>query len=311
MLSILIPVYNQDVTALANKLYDQCTAIITGENNQNLHLKGLPVTFFNFEIIVLDDGSADKIKKVNRSLTNIPHIVYEELNKNIGRSAIRNKLAQMASYEFLLFLDGDSGIKNKDFIQKYIENEGTVDVLSGGRVYPEKSEIDPSHNLHYSYGIKYESLTAAERNKDPYLNLHSNNFLIRKSIFDKILFDESLQSYGYEDVLFGEKLRQLKAKVSHVDNPVIHLDLETNKDFLGKTLISLRNLYHLQSQGKITTTRLLKFVNNWKYFAALILLIERIFDNQINTNLHSANANVRLFQFWKLCRWLEIKKKGG
>ena len=90
MLSILIPIYNYDVTQLVTQLHQQATA-----------------THQPFEIITIEDGSVKHIAENDllRDLPNVTHIVRE---KNIGRSAIRNQLADMAQYDYLLFIDCDA-----------------------------------------------------------------------------------------------------------------------------------------------------------------------------------------------------------
>jgi glycosyltransferase involved in cell wall biosynthesis len=91
MLSILIPVYNFDVTNFVTDLHTLC--------------KQEKITF---EIILFDDASNEDFKNKNRLLQKLPFVTYQELTQNIGRSAIRNKLAEAANYDFLMFVDCDS-----------------------------------------------------------------------------------------------------------------------------------------------------------------------------------------------------------
>ena len=104
MLSILIPVYNFNVTRLVQTLAEQCAA--TGEA---------------YEIICFDDGSTPEFKAQNQPIQDIKHIDYQELPKNLGRSAIRNALGQAAQYPYLLFMDCDSEVVSKDYINNYLE----------------------------------------------------------------------------------------------------------------------------------------------------------------------------------------------
>src|ERR1044071_5613337 len=103
MLSILIPVYNFDVTGLAASLQASETNI-------------------PFEIICLDDGSAPMFKAINKKIAGLENIIYEELPQNIGRSKIRNLLAERAKYEYLLFLDCDSTAVSGRFLSSYVSN---------------------------------------------------------------------------------------------------------------------------------------------------------------------------------------------
>ena len=87
MLSILIPVYNFSVVELVTKLHQQALALEK----------------VNFEVIILDDGSTDDFKQTNRAIKHLPHVQYAELTENVGRSAIRNLLAQRARGRLLTF----------------------------------------------------------------------------------------------------------------------------------------------------------------------------------------------------------------
>lgn len=123
MLSILIPTYNYNVYNLVLELHIQCleSGII-------------------FEIIVIDDGSNTRILE-NEKINTLSYSSYEKLKSNIGRSKIRNLLAQKGNYQWLLFLDADVFPKNKNFISAYIQcinnEEKTV---NGGLLYPEKNQ---------------------------------------------------------------------------------------------------------------------------------------------------------------------------
>ena len=121
MISILIPVYNDKVVELVETLQSQCTAL------------ELP-----FEIICLDDGSQERYRKDNSRLNDLDGVRYVELAENIGRSRIRNRLADMAKYSYLLFMDGDSKVIKMDFLTNYLPVMKPQCVLYGGRVYSEK-----------------------------------------------------------------------------------------------------------------------------------------------------------------------------
>lgn len=308
MLSILIPVFNQDATSLVVALHEQCSDLGTPKKESSISSNWAFVEFY-FEIIIIDDASSDtQCKTSNRTLTSLKNVKYVELNKNIGRAAIRNVLAQAALYENLLFLDGDSGISSTDFIKNYVTWSSKNEVINGGTIYQDISKVKDDHQLHYRYGTRFESLRASQRRKEPYLNFHSNNFLIKKKLFNQIRFDETINTYGYEDILFGLKLKELKVEILHIDNPVIHLGLETNDIFLEKTRHSLLNLYQLYKAGKVDSTRLIDFGKKWKAWSGIIIGVDRMIRPFIESNLRSKRANVYLFQYWKICRWLELNK---
>ena len=250
LLSILIPVYNYDVTHLVTELHRQA--------------EELGVLY---EICLLDDASGEKFKVRNRSLIAKTNVRYEELPQNIGRSAIRNRLVEMAQYDYLLFMDCDSGVVMPHYLQTYIAALHPQRLLYGGRAYLPKPPSDPQYLLHWHYGRQREQQDFLERQKNPYHSFMTNNFLIPKSIFASITFDESLRTYGHEDTLFGMELAKKNIEIQHLNNPLLHLGLESTAVFLSKTKMAVHNLAQLQQQGKRVETRLSKTyaqIARWK-----------------------------------------------
>ena len=241
LLSILIPVYNYDVTHLVTELRRQAEDL--GEL---------------YEICLLDDASDERFKVRNRVLSHKTNVRYEELPQNIGRSAIRNRLVEMAQYDYLLFMDCDSGVVMPHYLQTYVKALHPQRLLYGGRAYLPKPPSDPQYLLHWHYGRQREQQDFLERQKNPYHSFMTNNFLIPKFIFAIITFDESLRTYGHEDTLFGMELAQKNIEIQHLNNPLLHLGLESTAVFLSKTKMAVYNLAQLQQQGKSVETRLSK-----------------------------------------------------
>lgn len=239
LLSILIPIYNYNVTHLVTELHRQAEEL--GEL---------------YEICLLDDASDEKFKERNRGLIQKTNVCYEELPQNIGRAAIRNRLVEMAQYDFLLYMDCDSGVVMPHYLQTYVAALAPQRLLYGGRTYLPKPPSDPQYLLHWHYGRQREQQDFLERQKNPYHSFMTNNFLIPKSIFSSITFDESLRTYGHEDTLFGMELAKKNIEIQHLNNPLLHLGLESAAVFLSKTKMAVNNLAQLQQQGKRVETRL-------------------------------------------------------
>ncbi|MDX2067969.1 MAG: glycosyltransferase [Haliscomenobacter sp.] len=239
MLSILLPIYNYNVTHLVTELRRQAEA------------EGVV-----YEICLLDDASSEEFQVSNRDLIRKTNIRYEELPQNIGRSAIRNRLVKMAKFDYLLFMDCDSGVLMPNYIRTYLEVLHPQRLLYGGRAYLPKPPSDPQYLLHWHYGRQREQKDFLERQKNPYHSFMTNNFLIPKSIFSSITFDESLRNYGHEDTLFGMELAKMNIEILHLNNPLLHLGLESASVFLAKTKMAVDNLAQLQQQGKRVETRL-------------------------------------------------------
>jgi hypothetical protein len=179
-------------------------------------------------------------------MANMLGIKYLELEKNIGRSAIRNLLGRIAEFDTLLFLDCDSVIDNDDFLLKYTPYFGIEMVVYGGTSY-QAFKPPEEFRLHWNYGRKREIKPASDRNKFPTRYFKTNNFLIHKSILQKYPFEEDLKGYGHEDTLFGVILCQNGIKVIHIENTILHAGLETNSIFLQKTEEGLKNLCKIKN----------------------------------------------------------------
>jgi len=286
-LSICIPVYNQEVSALVENLHQQAQQL------------SCPV-----EIMIYDDASDNEyIKAKNEKLAKLELVSYRAMPVNLGRSAIRNQLATAANGTHFLFLDDDCQIIEDDFLLHY-ERQRVHPVVCGGRVYP-KDPPSPDHLLHWLYGTQKESKSASERNKQAVGAFHSNNFLIQKVVFDQFQFDENLTQYGHEDTLFGFQLDAANVDIQHIDNPVRHGRLETNQEFLQKTRLAVENLKILL---KTQPDEFADYVRLLKHFKRIRQLkMEKFVAAQYRSrkdiweeNLCSAQPSLRVLNWYKL-----------
>jgi glycosyltransferase involved in cell wall biosynthesis len=290
MISILIPVYNCNIVSLVYELHNQAS------------VASVPV-----EIIVLDDCSSELLRDQNKDVNKLEGVKFKELEKNVGRASIRNKLAGMAAYPTLLFMDCDSEVPDPDYIKNYLPYCGKEIVVCGGRSYRPVPPEEPEMMLRWLYGTKREQLQANVRSKDPYHSFMTNNFLISRSILSRIQFDESLVQYGHEDTLFGFELKKRGIPVIHIQNPLIHTGLEITREFLRKTTEGIENLVILVVQGKLDKEgfediRILRAYNkiNRLGLVNLYLKIYCQFERTIMKNLMSINPNLFDFDLYKL-----------
>lgn len=226
MLSILIPTYNYVCVRLVKDLQVQAEEL------------GCP-----YEILVADDASEEDCKRVNRQINLVPHSKYIELQANVGRARIRNILGQQARYPFLLFMDSDAAVVDGRFLARYWAVRERAQVVYGGLVHA-GSLPSADVSLAYSYEKHAEPhFTPEKRALRPYAAFRTFNFMVRRDVFLKHLFDESITCYGHEDTLFGKLLREDGIGILHIDNPLMNCGLDTNANLLRKTEESLRTLY--------------------------------------------------------------------
>lgn len=292
MLSILIPTYNYNVYPLVEKLHNEAMAL------------GI-----DFEINIYDDHSPNPFPE-NEKINHLSNSNYVRLEKNIGRSAIRNKLATESVYNNLLFLDADVIPENSNFLAQFISNIAPEnDLIIGGIVYENKIP-EEKYRLRWKYGKNREYRSVIDRKRNPYLSIISASFLIKKKVFLKTNLYLK-KAYGI-DVLFANNLQKGKYKILHINNPVIHLGLETNMQFVEKTKRGLETLSLLSQEKKIPQDyRPLqkKYIQLKKN--GLIIFVQFFIkhtENFILKNLDSSNPSLFLFDVYRLYYYSKIVK---
>jgi glycosyltransferase involved in cell wall biosynthesis len=299
-ISLLIPVFDYDIIALVHSMKNAM---------------GKVPEFY--EIVIGDDGSSGEYREKYRSLK-AENIKVISSKKNIGRAAIRNRLALEAKGDFLIFIDADVILPGtaEAYILKWLPFLKNSRVICGGTIYHDSPPGDPDKLLRWKYGKWREQKSAAERNKHPHAGLSTFNLLIEKSVFSKIRFNEELKQYGHEDTLLGYQLKKAGINILHIDNGLIHEGLESNRDFLNKTKLGIENLSKLYD--KVTdkksfseTVMILRFYNKLKLFG-LTRILAAIFikyRDQMEIRLESGNISLLLFGFYKMsmfCTFREI-----
>ncbi len=284
MISILIPTYNYDCSALVVELKRQAYTI------------GV-----EYEIIVMDDCSTKELKGL-KMFEGEDRVRVIKLSENVGRAAVRNYLAEEAQYCSLLFLDSDSMPADAEFLQRYVERIPAGKIYLGGRVYLELQDDD--HTLLPRYGQAERNYGLGEEpSRAPFT---TPNFLIPKAEFAKVRFDETIVDYGHEDTIFGIELSRLGIDYYRIDNPVVHLDIEANKVYLEKTRYAVEHILRLKRGGNYAElddiSSLLRMYNKVKRFGMIGILakIYKYFGSYIEAKLCSRQANMTMFSVYKL-----------
>lgn len=287
MLSILIPTFNYNVYPLVDELEAQA-------------LKAK----INFEIICIDDGSFSILNEQNQKINALTNCKFIENKKNIGRSKIRNLLAKKAKYDWLLFLDADVSPKNSNFLITYINSvDKNSEIIYGGILYKDHSPKQ-ENMLRWVYGNEREALPVTERDKNKYMRFLTLNFLIKKSVFKKVLFNETIPNKRHEDTLFAYDIKKNKINLVHIDNPVYHLGLDTSKIFLKKSLESVESLLFLVKNKLLASnfTKLTKIFKICKtiYLNRIFAYSYKKYQNKLEENLLSDKPSLLIFDLYRL-----------
>ncbi|GAA4943480.1 glycosyltransferase [Algibacter agarivorans] len=295
MLSILIPTYNYDTFELALELHKQAI---------KAHIV--------FELLVYDDASTLPIIN-NTKIEDLTFAKFRALEKNIGRSAIRNLLANDAKYNWLLFLDADTKIINKNFIQVYLNDiKNTSSQIVYGGISYQKNKPSNNQMLRWVYGKKREALKVSDRNENPHLRFLTLNFLSKKEVFNHIKFNTDIPNLRHEDTLFALDAKKKNISIKHINNPVLHLGLESSVVFLKKSEEATNVLYSFVKQKlvKPKDTALSRFANLLTKYKLhfIIILIYSVLKNPIKKQLLSNSPSLILFDFYRLGYYLSLPK---
>ena len=290
-ISLLIPVLDYDIIALVHSMKDAMNKVPEF-----------------YEILIGDDGSTPEYSEKYHSLENA-NVKVISSEKNIGRAAIRNKMALEAQGDFLLFIDADVMMPGtaEAYILNWLPYLNKSQVICGGIIYHDSPPGDPDKMLRWKYGKWREQKTASERNKHPHAGFSTFNVMIEKSVFLKIRFNEELKQYGHEDTLLGYQLKKANIGILHIDNGLMHEGLESNSEYLKKTKLGIENLSKLYD--KVTdksafseTVLLLKVYNKLKYFGITRILAAIFikYRERMEIRLDSSNISLLLFGFYKM-----------
>jgi len=282
-LSVLLPVYECECTDLVKSLHLQLEEL------------GLP-----YEVIVADDGSADKTHiEANRQIEKLSNVRYIVREENVGRSAIRNFLAQQARYEWLLFIDGDVLVDRTRFIIKYLERSGDV-IVGGYDLYMRNRGL--VHNLRFLY----ETATTGHRqahmsNSAKKPHLYTSNFIIRRDIILEHPFNENITRYGYEDVLFGKTLCEAGHNIRFISNPVVLTSFEDNESFVKKTEEAMQTLHDFKTEldGYSAIPKL-------AFLRPVLKPLYGVFGKLIRRNLVGQNPHVSLLQLYRVLYYCSL-----
>lgn len=306
-LSILLPSYNNVCVSLVQVLQRQADA-----------LRGKLDKPFRYEIIVADDGSTDAACiDANRVIGDMLHCRYLRMEQNVGRAQIRNVLISESRGDYVLLLDSDLFLCDDNYLYKYATS--TADVVYGGTriggeglamVDNEANTENLKGNLRYIYEKKAEpSHRAAFRQLRPNQEISVCNLYARRDIMEAHPFDSRFKAYGYEDVLFGKRLAESGIEVTHIDNPVLINEFESNSVFVKKTEEAILTLCRFEQDLEGYSNLKTKVTTLGRYIPlSLFRLWHRIMKNKEKRNLTGSKPSLLLFKLYKLGFFLENRK---
>jgi|GEM_PF-1423976 len=210
--SIIVPVFNVE------KYLEEC---LTCAVNQD---------YDNKEIVIVDDGSTDSSAKIIKSFKEKFSYIKSMKIRNQGQSVARNLGLEMATGDYVLFLDSDDWFE-KQAVSLCIQtiNQNNLDiVLFSGKAFFD-GPVNDNLNLDKLYSRSSELINRVFAS--PYLfteELRLNNFIVQPCMymFNRVKF-LNLRFYPgiiYEDNLFTAQLllQHANAKVMCLPDKLFH-----------------------------------------------------------------------------------------
>lgn len=199
-----------------------------------------------FEIIVVDDGSSDGTsKKIKENFPEIKILINEF---SLGGAVARNQGANIATGEFIAYLDSDD-----EWLPQHLENKirlikldnsqgafGTFILQKGKEEKPISFNID-----HHSNGNIGNSILSAIR-----FDARTSTFVFRKETFLQIKFDENLKKHQDWDLAinFDNQYRLTLDK-----QPTVKIYVEQKEERMSQKLQHNSSFYFIKKNSPSLT----------------------------------------------------------
>jgi len=187
---------------------EKVSCIITTFNRASLLSRAIfsvtNQTYQNVELIIIDDNSSDDTKEIVSGFSD-PRIVYIKNKKNLGLSGARNIGAELATGEYVAFLDDDDEWK-PDKIEKQLDVFRNSEFLNLGLVYTWMTYMSTEEVFQKLQPVAKGSVFEKAIDDQPIAA--GSTWMITKKVFESgVWFDEEIPR-GVD----GDFVRQLSLK---------------------------------------------------------------------------------------------------
>ena len=215
-LSVVVPFFRDDPSSTLRAIADQADGRV--------------------EILAWDDGTNDpaltaRLESLVATLSADVRVHTDQPNR--GRSGARNALVRAARAPWVLFLDADMLPTSDGFVAAYLDAiaEDAGDVLFGG--FTVEASGDAASRLHRELSKRSDCAPARERAAHGPKHVASSNLCVRVAVLEAEPFDPGFSGWGWEDSEWAARV-SARFRVVHLDNPALHLGLESTATLLRR-----------------------------------------------------------------------------
>lgn len=246
----------------------------------------------DIEVICIDDGSTDASLQILNGFAEKDSRVKVYTQSNSGLSATRNRGIELASGEYILFLDSDDLIAENSFL--YLYNEVTnndLDVLyfDAGLIF-DNEILEEKYKKNETYYIKNNDYSDVITGRELFVKIINNNefsapvwlYLIKHSFLKEsnIKFYEGI---FHEDELFTPELMLNAEKVSHRNRKVYIRRYREGS--IMTNLITIKNV----KETLIAAIKLTKYLEIYKDYDDIYNVIERKINSLLSNTIYRFN----------------------
>lgn len=273
-LSILIPNRNTDCTRLVRTLHHQCESI-----------RGLL-----YDITVVDDGSDSEDAAVwYAKIGDLKNVKVVMCPKARNRSAMRNRLTEYGDYEWVMTVNSNVEVRDDGFVEEYLNAADDLNTLLCGVC---KADMEKG-NLRCR--DEYETRPDRFRN---------TNCMYSRKVGQDVRYDEHIDGYGMEDVLYGVELQERGYGIRFLNVAVYYSAEATSNEryvkLVEESMHTLKGLEH-RLQGKV---RLLNFIDRHAVLCGVWRVLFPAVQGWMRRNLTGKQPNAGLLPLYKLGYYL-------
>lgn len=196
LVSCIIPIYN-----VPEEYMKRCIESVINQ------------TLKDIEIILIDDGSEEKCKKLCDDYEKRDNRIKVIHQKNKGLAGARNSGLDIANGEYVTYIDGDDYIE-KDGLEKLFEysKDRKYDVIRGQFFRDYGTKIEKTHTENVEINKTYEKSEEIFYLKKQVLNFNANissacgALYNRKLLIENKIYNDEKLKQGSEDVEFSFRL---------------------------------------------------------------------------------------------------------